>query len=140
MAHKGSGGLFLRLIDQLSNHRRNRLALFVCKFIARAHCDNRALPPPPLERKPDLAIILWTVSEGAMRSRCVYIATLFGALIAPAMVVASERVDICAQYSATGDTYHVTAVSTNGSELNEATNTLNYDSLSSYIVISWPDD
>ena len=75
-----------------------------------------------------------------MPSRCVYIATLFGALIAPAMVVASERVDICAQYSATGDSYHVVAISTNGSELNEATNTLNYDSLSSYIVISWPDD
>jgi hypothetical protein len=62
-----------------------------------------------------------------MRSRCVYIATLFGALAAPAIVVASERVDICAQYSATGDSYHVAAISTNGSELNEATNTPNYD-------------
>jgi hypothetical protein len=47
-----------------------------------------------------------------MHTRCVYIATLFGALIAPATVVASERVDICAQYSATGDTYHVAAIST----------------------------
>ena len=98
------------------------------------------LPPPPLERKPRLAIILWAVSEGAMRRQCIYTATLFAALIAPAIVVASERVDICAQYSATGDSYHVAAISTNGSELNEATNTLNYDSLSSYIVISWPDD
>ena len=75
-----------------------------------------------------------------MRSQCVYTATLFAALIAPAIVVASERVVICAQYSATGDLYHVAAISTNGSELNEATNTLNYDFLSSYIVISWPDD
>jgi hypothetical protein len=73
-------------------------------------------------------------------SWCVYITTLFWAMVAPVIVVASERVNICAQYSATGDSYHVAAISTNGSELNEATNTLNYDSLSSYIVISWPDD
>jgi hypothetical protein len=42
------------------------------------------MPPPPLERKPRLAIILWAVSEGARRSQCVYTATLFAALIAPA--------------------------------------------------------
>jgi hypothetical protein len=75
-----------------------------------------------------------------VHSRFFFIATLLGALIAPAIVVASEKVDICAQYSATGDTYHVAAISTNGSELNEATDTLSYSSLSSYIVISWPDD
>jgi hypothetical protein len=76
----------------------------------------------------------------AMRSRCVYAATLFGALIAPVIVAASERVDICAQYSATGDSYHVAAISTNGSELNETTDSLKYNLLSSYIVISWGED
>ena len=75
-----------------------------------------------------------------MRSRCVYTATLLLALIAPAIGVASDRVNICAQFSATGQTYHVIAISTNGSELNETTDSLKYNLLSSYIVISWAED
>jgi hypothetical protein len=75
-----------------------------------------------------------------MRSRCVYTATLFWALIVPAIGVASDRINICAQFSATGQTYHVIAVSTNGSELNETTDSLKYNLLSSYIVISWAED
>ena len=75
-----------------------------------------------------------------MRSQRFYTATLFWALIVPAIGVASERVNICAQFSATGQAYHVRAVSTNGSELNETTDSLKYNLLSSYIVISWAED
>ena len=39
-----------------------------------------------------------------------------------------------------GRGYHVIAISTNGSELNETTDSLKYDLLSSYIVISWAED
>jgi hypothetical protein len=53
---------------------------------------------------------------------------------------ASERVEVCAEYSGTGQTYHVAAISTTGSELNEATDTLNYNFLSQYIVIIWEKD
>jgi YD repeat-containing protein len=59
------------------------------------------------------------------------------AVISPARTIAEERVDICAQYSATGASYHVNAVSTTGSELNQATHTFNYNGLSRYIVIFW---
>jgi hypothetical protein len=75
-----------------------------------------------------------------MRSWCVFIATLFWALIAPALGVARERINICAQFSATGQTYRVIAISTNGPELNETTDSLKYNLLSSYIVISWAED
>jgi hypothetical protein len=76
-------------------------------------------------------MILWAVSEGgAMRSRYIYTATLFCALVAPARGVASDQVNICAQFSATGQSYHVTAISTNGSELNETTDSLKYNLLS----------
>jgi hypothetical protein len=75
-----------------------------------------------------------------MTSRCAYAATLFWALIAPTIGVASEQVNVCTQFSATGQTYHVTAISTNGSELNETTDSLKYNLLSSYIVISWGED
>ncbi len=66
-------------------------------------------------------------------------ATLFALLsvIAPTVVVASERVDVCAQYTNSGQNYHVTAISTYGSELNGATHSFNYNSLSRYIVIFW---
>jgi hypothetical protein len=66
-------------------------------------------------------------------------ATLFALVtfIAPAVALASEEVDICAQYSDTGKSYHVTATSTTGSELNQATHSLNYTSFSRYIVIFW---
>ena len=70
-----------------------------------------------------------------------YFATAVFALvtcIAPASVaVASERVDICAQYSNTGKSYHVQAISLSGSQLNQATHTFDYNSLSHYIVIFW---
>jgi len=51
--------------------------------------------------------------------------------------VASERVDVCAQYTNTGKMYHVTAISTNGTELNQETHTFIYNTLSHYIVIFW---
>ena len=78
--------------------------------------------------------------RGAIRIQRAFVATLSAALVAPAMAVAGERVEICAQDSATGQTYHVTAISTNGSELNEATDTLNYNFLNHYIVILWAHD
>lgn len=56
-------------------------------------------------------------------------------VIAPA--VAAEQVDICAQYTSTGKSYHVTATSETGAELNQATQTFNYNSFGQYIVIFW---
>jgi hypothetical protein len=53
---------------------------------------------------------------------------------------ASEQVDICAVYSNTGRSYHVTAIAISGSELNGATHTFNYNSLGHYIVIFWSQD
>jgi hypothetical protein len=54
--------------------------------------------------------------------------------------VAGERVDICAQYTATGKSYHVSAISTTGHELNQATHSYNYNSLAHFIVIFWAPD
>jgi hypothetical protein len=50
---------------------------------------------------------------------------------------ANERVDICAKYVNTGQTYHVHAIDTTGVELNTATGTFNYNVLDHYIVIFW---
>jgi len=75
-----------------------------------------------------------------MRNQRAFTAALCAALVVPAVAVAKEQVDICAEYTATGKTYHVTAISTNGSELNEETDTLNYNSLSQYILIFWAQD
>ena len=44
------------------------------------------------------------------------------------------------KYVDTGKTYHVTAITTTGSKLNRATHSLNYNSLSSYVVIFWAQD
>lgn len=67
--------------------------------------------------------------------RAMLFATFFA--LFPVIAVATERVDICAQYSGTGRSYHVNAISETGSELNQATHTFNYDVLSRYIVIFW---
>jgi hypothetical protein len=61
----------------------------------------------------------------------------FFLLILVTQTVAGERVDICAQYTATGKSYHVSAISTTGSELNQATRSLNYNALAHFIVIFW---
>jgi hypothetical protein len=55
----------------------------------------------------------------------------------PTMAIASEQVDVCAQYVDTGQTYHVTATSTYGTELNQATHSFNYIASSRYVVIFW---
>jgi hypothetical protein len=54
--------------------------------------------------------------------------------------VAGERVDICAQYTATGKSYHVFGISMTGSELNQATRSLDYNALAHFIVIFWAPD
>jgi hypothetical protein len=67
------------------------------------------------------------------------VAALFASFVStPA--VASERVEICAQYTATQHSYHVNAISVRGSELNSETHSFNYNSLSYYIVIFWAQD
>jgi YD repeat-containing protein len=50
---------------------------------------------------------------------------------------ASEQVDICAIYSNSGSSYHVTATAISGSELNAATHSFDYNSFGHYIVIFW---
>jgi hypothetical protein len=65
-------------------------------------------------------------------------AMVFASLaITSPVAIASDQVDICAQYVDTGKAYHVTAISTYGTELNGATHSFNYNSLSRYIVIFW---
>ena len=64
-------------------------------------------------------------------------AAFFILLVLVTQTIASEQVEICAQYTNTGSSYHVTAISTTGSKLNLATRSFNYNSLSSYIVIFW---
>ncbi len=64
-------------------------------------------------------------------------AAIIALLITTGLARAEERVDICAEYSATGKTYHVTANSVAGSELNQAAHSFDYNSLSQYIVIFW---
>jgi hypothetical protein len=66
-------------------------------------------------------------------------AALF-ALILVTPTVASEQAEICAEYTDTGRSYHVTAISTTGLELNQATHSRNYSSIGRYIVIFWPQD
>lgn len=51
--------------------------------------------------------------------------------------MASEQVDICAVYTNSGSSYHVTATVISGSELNAATNSFTYDLIGHYIVIFW---
>jgi hypothetical protein len=77
-----------------------------------------------------------------VRSRFSLIAAFFF-LFLPILVtqtVAGERVDICAQYTATGKSYHVSGISTTGSELNQATHSNDYNSLAHFIVIFWAPD
>jgi hypothetical protein len=53
------------------------------------------------------------------------------------MAIASEQIDVWAQYIDTGQTYHVTATSTYGTELNQAKHSFVYNALSRYVVIFW---
>jgi hypothetical protein len=58
-------------------------------------------------------------------------------LLSPGSASASEQVDICAVYSNTGKSYHVPATAISGSELNQRTQSFNYNSLGHYVVIFW---
>ena len=52
-------------------------------------------------------------------------------------VFAYEEIDVCAKYKNTGKSYSVEALVYDGSELNSATNSFNYNSFSTYVVIFW---
>ena len=58
-------------------------------------------------------------------------------LVIGSAAVAEERMEVCAEYTASGKKYKVDAVEMTGSELNSATNRLSYDYTSTYIVIFW---
>jgi hypothetical protein len=68
---------------------------------------------------------------------------IFGFLIlvaAASSAAASERAIVCAKYdtqSGWSSGYKVSATITKGSELNQATHSLNYVSYSTYVVIFW---
>jgi hypothetical protein len=64
-------------------------------------------------------------------------AALFALFIFVRPAAATEQMDICAVYTDTGRSYHVTANVMYGSELNGATNSLNYNMASRYVVIFW---
>ena len=56
---------------------------------------------------------------------------------------ASEKATVCARYEAQygwSKGYKVEATITSGTELNRATRTFDYDSLSKYVVIFWDQD
>jgi YD repeat-containing protein len=78
--------------------------------------------------------------QSVMGDRMLRSASAGAVLLLSGTVSASERVDICAVYSNTGSTYHVTAIAIAGSELNQATHSFNYNSLGHYIVIFWAQD
>lgn len=70
--------------------------------------------------------------------RSVLSSLVLSLLCQPAL--ASERVMVCAKYkrsSGWSDGYKVEATLTNGSELNQKTLTLDYDVISTYVVIFW---
>jgi hypothetical protein len=99
-------------------------------YRGRAH-TKRAAVADGLEKIWRRAIIPNYRSGGAVRNQRAFAAALCAV---PAVAVGKEQIDICAEYTATGKTFHVAAISTNGSELNEETDTLNHNSLSHYIV------
>lgn len=85
--------------------------------------------PPSSDRT---LIFKWLIAARATLDAASFAVLSF---ITPA--IAMERVDICARYSATAKSYHVSAISETGSELNQATNSFNYNSLGHYIIIFW---
>jgi hypothetical protein len=62
------------------------------------------------------------------------------AFFAAALLALPPLAPVAAIASDTGKTYHVTATTTTGSELNQATHSHNYNSLSRYVVIFWAQD
>jgi hypothetical protein len=62
------------------------------------------------------------------------------AFFAAALLALSSLVRVAAIASDTGKTHHVTAITTTGSKLNQATHSHNYNSLSRYVVIFWAQD
>ena len=61
-------------------------------------------------------------------------------LLNPLNVQAYEVLDVCATYDNTNKSYKVTGNVYKGSELNDRTNSYNYDSFSKYVVIFWSND
>jgi hypothetical protein len=64
-------------------------------------------------------------------------------LLASSFAFASERAIVCAKYksqSGWSDGYKVDATILNGSELNQATHSFDYESFSTYVVIFWHDN
>jgi hypothetical protein len=59
---------------------------------------------------------------------------------AAALLVLPPLAPVAAIASDTRKTHHVTAITTTGSELNQATHSHNYNSLSRYVVIFWAQD
>jgi hypothetical protein len=70
-----------------------------------------------------------------VRSAAFYVCLL--AQATPNASWANEEVEICAEYSSTGNSYHVSATLMTGSELNSATHRMDYESLGRYVVIFW---
>jgi hypothetical protein len=68
-----------------------------------------------------------------------FLSLVFPLLLSGA-ATASEQVDICAVYSNSGKSYHVTATAIRGSELNQATHSFNYNAFGNYIVIFWAEN
>lgn len=61
-------------------------------------------------------------------------------LLASSFAFASEHAIVCAKYesqSGWSDVHKVEAIITKGSELNQVTNSFNYQSFSTYVVIFW---
>jgi hypothetical protein len=80
------------------------------------------------------------MSAELLRRCAISIAAVFALFILVMPSLASEQVEICAEYTDTGRLYHVTAISTTGLELNQATHSRNYNSIGRYIVIFWAPD
>jgi hypothetical protein len=66
--------------------------------------------------------------------------TFIGCWFLSTAAVATEKVDICAQYTDTGRSDHVSAIGMTGYDLTVATHSMNYSTLRGYIVIFWAQD
>jgi hypothetical protein len=96
----------------LTKDEARRIAVNIAKLTA--------APQGKLELPPILV--------GAIRNRR-------AAFFAATLLALPPLLPVAAIASDTGETYHVTAITTTGSELNQATHSRSYNSLSRYVVI-----
>jgi hypothetical protein len=75
-----------------------------------------------------------------MASKVLWATLLLTGVLVSSNAYASNNAYICGVYQDTRHAYHFKAISITGMELNSATNSMNYNYISHYIVIFWAPD